>query len=123
MVLLAMELSPEDICFTDSGVKLQYLLRIAKHTIVNTEELMHPAIAILSDYDEKHDTDYLQTLAIWIRNERSIADSTRELHLHRNSMLYRLNRIQELTGEDFELCESRELVMLSLMMKDLSSPL
>ena len=57
-----------------------------------------PIITQLQKYDKKHSTDFLDTLKVYIRNLCNTSDSAAELHLHRNSFLYRINKIEEITG-------------------------
>ena len=57
-----------------------------------------PIITPLQKYDKKHSTDFLDTLKVYIRNLCNTSDSAAELHLHRNSFLYRINKIEEITG-------------------------
>lgn len=46
-------------------------------------------------------TSLLSTLDAWFRCGGSTAAAASELHYHRNTVLYRLRRIRELTGRDF----------------------
>jgi len=59
-----------------------------------------PVIEKLREYDKKHSTDFLDTLKVYIRNLCSTSDSAAQLHIHRNSFLYRINKIEEITGVD-----------------------
>ena len=59
-----------------------------------------PVIEKLREYDKKHSTDFLDTLKVYIRNLCSTSDSAAQLHIHRNSFLYRINKIEEVTGVD-----------------------
>lgn len=59
-----------------------------------------PVIEMLREYDEKHSTDLLDTLRVYIRNLCSTSESAAKLHIHRNSFLYRINKIEEITGVD-----------------------
>lgn len=55
---------------------------------------------------------FLQTLAAWFRNNRSTAEVGAELHCHRNTVLHRLARIEELTGRS--LADDRDVLLLRL---------
>lgn len=57
-----------------------------------------PIILTIRDYDQKHSTDLLNTLNIYIKNLCNPAETTSKLHIHRNSLLYRINKIEELTN-------------------------
>jgi PucR C-terminal helix-turn-helix domain/GGDEF-like domain len=46
--------------------------------------------------------DLLQTLKVYLETGRNAAESSRQLKVHRNTLLYRLRRIQEILGTDFD---------------------
>lgn len=50
----------------------------------------------LIDYDESKKTNYLETLTTYIHTNYNISETARLLHLHRQSLLYRLDKISEL---------------------------
>lgn len=77
---------------------------------------IHPMIKQLEEFDLKNKTDYVNTLEkyiVYICNSRRVSE---KLHIHRNTLLYRLNRISEITKcdlEDEKLCTQ---LMLSFQM-------
>ncbi|WP_318065992.1 PucR family transcriptional regulator [Clostridium boliviensis] len=60
----------------------------------------HPDILRLKEYDRNHKTDYLRSLYTYIVNMGNLAASADELYIHRNTMNYRLTKIQELLSVD-----------------------
>ncbi len=60
------------------------------------ESFCHPCIRQLQEYDAKHRTDYTWTLYSYIMHLRSIRDGAAAMHIHYNTMKYRLSRILEL---------------------------
>jgi carbohydrate diacid regulator len=44
--------------------------------------------------------ELVETLRVFIANNMSTTDTAAQLHIHRNTLLYRLNRIHKLTGFD-----------------------
>ena len=79
--------------------------------------LLHPAVRLLLRYDAAHNTEYLHTLYVWLRCERSAVRCLDELHIHRNTLLYRLERLKALCGEDFSDPDSREYLLLSMRLE------
>ena len=75
--------------------------------------LKHPALLQLKKYDEANDAQLLNTLSIYLRNNCNMARTARILNLHRNSLLYRLNQIKELTDIDFDNENLREHLRIS----------
>lgn len=63
-------------------------------------QFCHSAITLLRDYDAAHETDLLHSLRVYLTHDRSIGESAAALYIHRNTMNYRIARINELTGLD-----------------------
>jgi DNA-binding PucR family transcriptional regulator len=59
------------------------------------------------------------TLRTFFAARSSPTLAAKQLHLHRNSLLYRLQRIRELTGLDFEDPETRLALEVALRARDL----
>lgn len=75
--------------------------------------MLHPAVPQLADYDARHNTEFSETLYCYIRNGRRFADTAEELHLHRNTLKYRLKRLQEIADLDLEQASERLHLWLS----------
>lgn len=67
---------------------------IQKH--VDDMYVIHPGIIEMEQYDAKYRTEYLKTLRIWFDNKMDYSRTAKALHLHRNSLYYRMQRINEL---------------------------
>ncbi len=63
-------------------------------------QFCHSAVALLRDYDHAHETDLLESLRVYLTHDRSISESAAALYIHRNTMNYRIARINELTHLD-----------------------
>ena len=75
--------------------------------------LMHPALETLKEFDQQNSAQLYDTLKVYLFNERSINLSSAELFIHRNSLPYRLSKIEELTGVDLSDKKTRLYLMLS----------
>ena len=60
------------------------------------ERILGPAIA----YDILHRTELVRSAEVWLAQDRSTGSAARALHLHPNTLAYRLRRFSELTGQD-----------------------
>lgn len=60
--------------------------------------LYHPAIRILMEYDRKEGTNLTRTVFAFIRNRYNVTHTAKELYIHRTTLLFRLDRIEILTG-------------------------
>ena len=52
-------------------------------------------------YDREHNSELAYTLYIYLLHEQNISKTAAEMHMHRNSVIYRIHKIQSLIGEDF----------------------
>lgn len=59
-------------------------------------------ILTLKFYDIRHNSDYCNTLQAYLKNHLNAVAAARTLYIHRSTFLYRLDRIKELAGIDFE---------------------
>lgn len=54
----------------------------------------------LYDYDKSNGSEFLRSLYVYLRHNRSLASAAAELKVHRNTLLYRIGRVAEITGLD-----------------------
>lgn len=84
---------------------------------------MHPAIYDLEKYDKENNTEYLATLETYISYMCNTRRTAEKLHIHRNTMLYRINKISELTKCDLDDENICAHLMLSFLMMKLKNNL
>ena len=107
----------------DSGVKffsdvflphiIQALLQEDDYT-----ELLYPPLTALQEYDETYKTEFVYTVRQYLLCGRNVSAASKTLCIHHNSMLYRLNRIRDVTGINFEDGEEFFKMMLHLQVLD-----
>ena len=78
------------------------------------EAIMPDGLHALIAHDEKKDTSYVDLLRIYLDNDRSITRTAREAYLHRNTCLYQVDRIKEITHTDFEDADDRLVMQIAL---------
>lgn len=61
-----------------------------------------PEIEALSAFDRENNTDYLSTLRVYLERLENSGDSAKVLDIHRNTLLYRINKIEELLSIDLK---------------------
>ena len=59
---------------------------------------IHPAMMKLLYYDRDKNSELLNTIQVYLQNPGSTSKVASELHIHKNTLLYRINKIKELTG-------------------------
>lgn len=72
-------------------------------------------LGILYQYDKDHGMELLQTLETWIENNFNIAKTSRQLYTHRNTILYRMEKISGILNSDLK--DANELLKYQLALK------
>lgn len=80
----------------------------AVHTF--TEQVIGPLVA----YDQRHRSTLVNTIAAYFSHHGNVSQTAESLFIHRNTLLYRLERIQELTGHDLDQSDMRLALHLAL---------
>ena len=102
-------------CFADLGL---YRLLLALHSTAELEEFFISTLGMLSDYDRKNDGELVKTLDAYFACLGSPTEAAERLHVHRNTLLYRLHRIQEIAHVDLSDAETRLALHLSLRVRE-----
>ncbi|GAA4629472.1 PucR family transcriptional regulator ligand-binding domain-containing protein [Actinoallomurus vinaceus] len=71
----------------------------------------------LRAYDEAHRADLIRTLETFLQVSGSWSRCADQMHLHVNSVRYRIQRIEELTGRDLARLEDRVDLFLALRLR------
>lgn len=74
----------------------------------------HPDLLKLWLMDKQQGTDRLKTLQVYLDNERSLITAAQELFVHRNTLVYRVNKILELLTDNIENAYARDYMKLSI---------
>lgn len=69
----------------------------------------------LVDYDRERGSGLVRTLTVYFETGANASEAADRLFLHRNSLLYRLERIQSLTGLDLKDPDARLALQLGLL--------
>jgi len=70
-------------------------------------EMAKEPLKVLLEYDEKHHANYVDTLEVYLKHNGSIQAVSEEMFTHRNTVIYRMNKIKELLGTNLEQTEER----------------
>lgn len=109
----AFELRGPDWVQSFSDCALEYMLGSIRSGL-EPRYLAAPEWLVLRDFDRTHDTRYFETLRAWLLMERDIPKTAKELIVHRTTLIYRLKKIEALTGLDLENPDLRLYLLLSL---------
>ncbi|HNP88644.1 MAG: helix-turn-helix domain-containing protein [Chloroflexi bacterium SZAS-1] len=97
--------------FGDLGV---YRLLLLLRESPELWEFYRTTLAALTDYDRKQHAELLKTLEAFFANLGNLARAAEALHVHRNTLLYRLERITEISGLNLDDAEERLALWLAL---------
>ncbi|MDI9893845.1 PucR family transcriptional regulator ligand-binding domain-containing protein [Rhodococcus sp. IEGM 1381] len=78
-----------------------------------TSRLLDP----LTEYDDQHNSDLIATLSVYLDTNGAWTRCAEQLHMHVNSVRYRMQRIEELTGRDLSRLEDRIEFYLALRLR------
>jgi purine catabolism regulator len=102
--------------FSDLGIyRLLYRLQDSEELV----EFYEQTLASLAQYDASHNTELVPTLEAFFAHHGNVSQTAESLYLHRNSLLYRLERISEITGLDLDDADDRFSLQLALKIRPL----
>ena len=107
-------LDPEENLYTYNDYAIYHIADVCAQT-VELKHLCHPSLAILMEHDSHNGTCFAQTLYAYLKNGRNISQAAEELHFHRNTMIYRLERATHIMQID--LADNDTLLHLDLSFK------
>ena len=79
----------------------------------NLAHLCNNEIIALLMHDKKHGSDLAEVLRVYLRNERNATATAKELYIHRNTMLYKIHKIEEVIGASLDNPMLRERLLFS----------
>ena len=94
-----------------------YLLPHLRASLMSQMEdplLQHCDVIALERYDEKTGSSLAETLYSYLRNERIMSKTSAELFMHRNSVMYRIEKIKQLIVSDLDDPDNRLALLISL---------
>ena len=103
-----------------SECALHYIRNRAVQDIPPQTLADHSLLNILR-FDKKHDTQYYNTLRSYLINERSIPKTANALIIHRTTLTYRLQKIDELFNLNLDDAYQRLYLLMSFFILDTSS--
>jgi purine catabolism regulator len=92
----------------------QFLLALKEHNLRHLKRFYEETLGPLVDHDERKQGDLIRTLDGFFDANGNLAKAATDLDVHRNTLVYRLERITELTGIDLNDAENRLILHLAL---------
>lgn len=98
-------------------IALDYLLEQGKGEL--TKELVcSQKILGLKSFDQMHNTDYYNTLKLYVRNHLNAVQTAKQLFIHRSTFLYRMEKIKDLIHLDLYDYDTLLYVMMTFRMME-----
>lgn len=88
------------------------LLRMVPHA--TREAYADTVLGPVQEYDQRHGGDLVRTLEVFLEHGGSWSEAARVLHVHPNTLRYRLARVEDLTHRDLSTTRGRVDVFLAL---------
>lgn len=66
----------------------------------NLNAFCHPSLLTLAEYDQKNATVFLHSLRTYLENDKNLGETATALHIHRNTLSYRISKIAEIMKLD-----------------------
>lgn len=83
---------------------------------MSPESYLHPALATLAQHDKKHHTEYGPTLKVYVECLYSPKKTMERLHIHRNTLNYRLEAIGRIASVDLRDAHTAAHLTLSYLL-------
>ncbi len=110
-----MDKAQQVIAFTDLGVH-RLLLQVPD--LAELQGFARDVLGKLSVHEREHSSAYLATLACYFRENSSPQRASRRLHVHPNTVTYRIRRVEEITGLDLGNYRDRLMAQVALEILD-----
>jgi PucR C-terminal helix-turn-helix domain/GGDEF-like domain len=89
------------------------LMRVLDESTMAELESVTPLRTLL-EQDRLHGTDYIDTLHAWLRHHGNIRDAAQQLHIHANTLRYRLGKLAQSADIDLDDPDTRLVLALQL---------
>lgn len=83
-------------------------------TVADLRAAVIAAVGDLFEVDRKQGSDLVRTLRVYLENDRKLSHVSRELHLHPNTLRYRVEKISRILEINFEDPDARFFTLMAL---------
>lgn len=95
-----------------------YKLIVSVNDNNTLNELFKESLGALEEYDEKNETDYMDTLRCYLEHNSSVQEVAKLTFVHRNTVNYKIKKIKEILKCEFDY-EDKLKLMLAFFIRDL----
>ncbi|MFS8541465.1 MAG: helix-turn-helix domain-containing protein, partial [Tissierellales bacterium] len=102
--------------YDDLGV---YKILSQEFLMEELEDFYNKTLKVLVDYDRKKSTELVKTLIAYFKYNGNLSKMSQYLYTHYNTVLYRINRIEEITGMNLNNPNDRLNLEIALKIKEI----
>lgn len=114
-ISIAQELGNRESTTFYGDLKLyQLLLAVKDRNLDQLRRFYHDTLGALAEHDERKGGELSRTLGAFFEANGNLAKAAASLDVHRNTLVYRLERISDLTGLDLDDADNRLVLHLAL---------
>lgn len=105
--------------YSDAGVSAPWL----PQNLRDATEAFHQVLGSLAEYDKSQNASLIHTLRVFLDNNRSWVNASLKLHIHKQTLVYRVRRIEEITGRSLDSTDDVSIFWFALKAADLAGAL
>ncbi len=87
-------------CLSYEEVAMEHILRFGK--IATSRAVCDPRLLKLLNADQSYSTNYVETLRTYWHSDSNVQQTCKKLHIQRSTFFYRLKKLKEFLGDDFQ---------------------
>jgi PucR family transcriptional regulator, proline-responsive transcriptional activator len=108
------------LCYDYAEYIQQHLICTILTHETNKDVFIYPGVFKLIQYDKENQTEYAKTLYTYLQNYKNALETSKLLHIHRNTLSYRLNKCEDIGG--FNLHDELKCRQIEISIGMLSHP-
>ena len=106
------KISKNRVFYNDMGL-YKLLMSIDDEDIL--KDFVRQTLSPVIEYDRKNDASLMEVLSCYLKNDGSVKATAEQLFIHRNTVNYRLSKIEEITDMDLSSTSDRLQLTVGLM--------
>jgi hypothetical protein len=115
---IGLEIDPDKSLYFYEDYAVHHLIKCSAGNM-DLEKFCHRSVLELMNYDRLHRTDYSKSLKVYLSKDRNLVDTAKALFIHRNTLVSRIAKIQELLLLNMDDDDTRLYILLSYKVLEL----
>lgn len=106
-----------DLLHFDEMGMFRMLYSVNDRTLLN--EMGEMPLQPLIEYDKKHNSNYMETLELYLKHNGSVQAVAESMFTHRNTVIYRIGNIKKLLHSELESTEERLMYQIAFYIRNM----